>query len=426
MKELELRFRPVILGSDITAYSIARSFHEEYGIRPLAIGMNDSGYVANSSFIETYTRHGMDDPEVALKSLIEIGELYSDYMQLILFGCGDWYVRIIIENKDRLSQYYTIPYIDKELYDKIVIKDNFYAICDHLGLDYPKTYIYKCNSANSQNEASFELNLILNSPYNKDITLETLPDLEYPVIAKPANSAVYHYAQFEGKKKVYKCESKEELINVLKSVEASDYDQNFLIQDMIPGDDTNLRVLTCYCDSNHKMRFAALGRTLIEDPTPTAIGNSVAIINEVNSDINEAARKFLEYIKFTGFASFDLKYDSRDKKYKFFEINVRLGRSNFYVTGSGYNCVKWIVDEYVYHKLPNYEVADKECLYSVVPMQVIKKYVPEGELKNRAIQLWKNGKLARPLFYKGEKSIMSKYYAYMNYFHYIAKFRRYS
>ncbi|MBR6403213.1 MAG: hypothetical protein IKS48_07495 [Eubacterium sp.] len=426
MKELDLRFRPVILGSDITAYSIARSFHEEYGIRPLTIGMSDSGYVANSSFIETFTRHGMDDPEVALDMLKEVGEKYSSDMQLILFGCGDWYVRIIIENKARLSEYYTIPYIDKELFDKIVDKNNFYSLCDYLGLDFPKTYVYKCDRANSQNEASSELKLILNSPYNKDITLDTLPDLEYPVIAKPSDSALYHYTEFEDKKKVYKCDSKEELVNVLKAVDASGYDQSFLIQDMIPGDDTNLRVLTCYCDRNHKMRFAALGRTLIEDPTPTAIGNSVAIINEVNTEIIESARRFLEFVGYTGFASFDLKYDSRDKKYKFFEINVRLGRSNFYVTGSGFSYVKWIVDEYVYHKLPDCEVADKECLYSVVPMQVIKKYVPEGELKKRALQLWKKGKLVRPLFYKGEKSIMSKYYAYMNYFHYIAKFRRYS
>lgn len=59
-----------------------------------------------------------------------------------------------------------------------------------------------------------------------------------------------------------------------------------------------------------------------------------------------------------------------------FEINVRLGRSNFYVTGSGFNTVKWIVDDYIYNKLDDYTVADNINLYTVVPKGVIKNTFP--------------------------------------------------
>lgn len=77
-----------------------------------------------------------------------------------------------------LSPYYIIPYIDVDLLNKIVLKDKFYEIFEELGLNYPKTYVYECGK---ENDLKF--------------------DFDYPVIAKPANSAMYHYAKFDGKKR---------------------------------------------------------------------------------------------------------------------------------------------------------------------------------------------------------------------------------
>ena len=402
MKFNDLPFIPVILGADITAYSLARSFHEEYGIKSITLSMTQKGYVPNSSFIENRYFPNLEKDEEAVKRLLEVGKEFEGRKKLILFGCGDWYVRIVIENKEKLAPYYIIPYIDEELLNRIVLKDKFYEICEEIGVDYPKTYVYECGK---ENDLKFDFN--------------------YPVIAKPANSAMYHYAKFAGKKKVFKFNSEKELRAMLRRLEQTQYNYKFLIQDMIPGDDSYMRVLTCYCDKNSKVRFAALGHTLIEDPSPTAIGNPVAIVNEVNPDIVAAATKFLEHIGYVGFANFDVKYDERDGKYKFFEINVRLGRSNFYVTGSGFNHVKWIVDEYIYGKLPEYTVADKENLYTVVPKSVIKKFVPDSEFKRHALELWKKGRVARPLLYKKERSLRAKYYAYGNYINYIRKFNMY-
>ena len=398
----EKEFLPVILGADITAYSLARSFHEEYGIKSLVLSMAKGGYIANSDIIENRIFEGLEKKEVLLDVLLQVGKEFAGKKKLIVLGCGDWYVRALIESKSILEPYYIVPYIDEDLLNQIVLKDNFYAIFEELGLDYPDTYVYTVGEEND-----------LKLPF------------DYPVIAKPANSAIYHYAKFEGKKKVFTFENEADLRAMLQKLEGSGYKGKFLIQDKIPGDDSYMRVLTCYCDQNHKVRFAALGRTLLEDHTPTAIGNPVAIINDVNPDIVAAATKFLEHIGYVGFANFDVKYDQRDGKYKFFEINVRLGRSNFYVTGSGFNTVKWIVNDYIYHDLEDYTVADNICLYSVVPKGVILQYVSDPALKAQAKQLFKEKKVTFPLLYDKDKNLKHNLYARLALLNQYRKFHKY-
>ncbi len=394
MEFKETGFMAVILGADITAYSLARSFYEEYKIKSLVVSQKQAKIISESRIIENRVIPGLDDVDFLVEKLVEIGKEFKGKKQLILMGCGDFYVRNFVDNKDVLGEYFVIPYIDKALMDEIVLKDKFYEICDKLGINYPKTYVYTCGQ---ENDLKF--------------------DFDYPVIAKTANSALYHYAEFPGKKKVFRFYNEKDLREMLSNLEKSSYDYKFLIQDCIPGDDSNMRVLTCYCDRNSKVKFASLGHCLLEDHTPSAIGNPVAIINEVDEKIVADAAKFLEYVGYKGFANFDIKYDSRNNTYNFFEINVRLGRSNFYVTGSGFNTVKWIVDDLIYHKDLEYTVADRENLFTVVPKGIIMRYVKNPELRARVKRLWREGKISYPLYFKPDMSLKRSFYvgaAYMN------------
>ena len=117
-----------------------------------------------------------------------------------------------------------------------------------------------------------------------------------------------------------------------------------IVQDFIPGDDSNMRVLNAYVDENHEVRVMGLGHPLLEDPTPGAVGNYVVIIPDENDQIYQMIRKFLKEIEYVGFANFDLKYDARDGQYKLFEINLRQGRSSFFITLSGLNLAKFITE----------------------------------------------------------------------------------
>ena len=387
--ERRVDFLPVILGGDITTYSLARSFHEEYGVRSVAVSMLKSVMISHSSIIDNIVVPDMDTEEHFVERLIEIAKRFPG-PKLILMACGDWYVRMIVENRAALEEYYVVPYIQEELLNRLVLKDSFYRICDEVGVPYPKTFVYDCRDPQP-----------LDLPFG------------YPVIAKPASSAAYHYAKFEGKKKVFRMKTPEELEDMLRKLRASGYDYKFLIQDTIPGLDYNMRILTCYCDRKGKVRFMSSGHVLLEDNAAMGVGNPVAIINDVNREIMENARRLLEHVGYTGFANFDIKYDERDGSFRFFEINTRLGRSNFYITSSGFNAVKWIVDDLLYEKDFAEEpvIADNEdSLYTVVPKDVLMRYIKDPALKERVAELWAKGCAHDPLRYSGEKNLLRRLY----------------
>lgn len=60
-----------------------------------------------------------------VETLKKLYEEYKGKKQLVLVGCADHYVRLIVENKEALKDMYILPYADKEVMDNIVLKETF-------------------------------------------------------------------------------------------------------------------------------------------------------------------------------------------------------------------------------------------------------------------------------------------------------------
>ncbi len=392
---------PVLLGADIGIYSIARSFFEKYKIKS-KVFCKCTIWTINYSKIIDYQIIENFDQEI-LKILIKFGKKNHD-SNLILMTTIEKYVDFIISNKKELEKYYIIPYIDDNIKQKINSKKKFYNICNNLNIDYPNTII-----VNKENYKTININF------------------EYPIICKTNNTTRYSQISFPLKKKVFKINSKEELNQILKQVyETTNYDDEFCIQEFVPGDDTAMYVLTCYCDKNHDVVFSGVGQILLEEKVPGGIGNYSVIINCENEKILSDAKKFLKHIKYVGFANFDIKYDARTQKYNFFEINLRLGRSNYYLTGSGYNYTQYIVSEYINNKSFNKEViATNKILYSIVPFFIIKKYVKNKELILEAKKLKKKRKIIDPTLPMYDKSFKRWIYIKLARINQIIKYKKY-
>ncbi|MDY5964408.1 MAG: carboxylate--amine ligase, partial [Peptostreptococcus porci] len=133
------KIQPILCGGDLNCYSVARAFHEEYGITSIAFGRYFLGATNHSKFIDFRVNEEINNKEKFVQVLLDEAEKHSDDEVLILMGCTDEYAELIIDNRDALSEKFVVPYIDSELKNRLVEKELFYSVCEEYGLDYPKT-----------------------------------------------------------------------------------------------------------------------------------------------------------------------------------------------------------------------------------------------------------------------------------------------
>ena len=393
--------KPLLFGGDINVYSVARAFHEEYGLKSDVYSKYYTWPVANSSFINLHPNVNNDKQDVFLKAVTDFANANAG-STVLLIGCGDSYVKLASENLGKYPSNVIAPYIKADLINTLIHKERFYELCDKYGIEHPNTFVYK-----KEMGADFEL------PFDA------------PYICKPSNGVMYWEHPFEGQDKVFKAKTRKHLEEILKDVYDAGYTDTMIIQDFIPGDDSYMRVLTNYSDRNGKVKMMALGHTILEEHTPHGIGNHAVIINEYEPELCEKLKAFLEELGFVGFSNFDIKFDSRDGKYKVFEINVRQGRSNYYVTGGGGNIAKLLVEDRVLGNDLPFTILQEERLWRVIPKTVAMRYANPA-YKERIKKLEQEGKVTNSLWYKPDMSLKRilmftkgqlghfyKYYKYM-------------
>ncbi len=406
---MEQNIIPVLLGADLNCYNVARAFHEEYGVRSYAFGRYAIGASNYTRIIHFTAVERLDDPEVMIRTLTEFADAHEG-ATLIAFGCTDDYASMLIHHGDKLRPRYIVPYIGPELFERLAYKANFYEDCDRHGILYPRTAII---TPDTDLDAALE---------------ESALGFEYPIIIKPSASAVYWKYPFDGMKKVYTATSKGEAEIIVRRILASGYPEKIILQDTIPGDDSKMRVLTAYSDQNGKVKMMCLGHVLLEEHTPKGLGNHCAIITEKDLPLMEKFKAYLEEIGFVGYSNFDIKYDERDGTFRAFEINLRLGRSNNYVTAAGCNVARYIVEDLVLgHDLGETYYCDEEILWHSVPKGVVYQYCRDAESVAKAKALASAGKAHASLWYRPDTFLNPRrvFFLTMHGYNHYGKFKKY-
>ena len=371
---------PVLLGADLNCYNVARAFHEAYGVISYAFGRYAISATKYSRIIRFTAVPQMDDEEVLLKTLTDFADAHPR-AKLILFACTDDYAAMMIRLKDKLPRYIA-PCPPEHLLTSISKKAEFYEICEKYGIPYPKT-------------------VVLTKPEDTAALSADVLGFPYPIIVKPSSSVAYWKHPFDGMKKVYVADTAEKAAEIITQIYGAGYDDKMILQEFIPGGDAHMRVLTAFSDKRGKVRAMCLGHTMIEEHTPKGLGNHAAIVTEpvANLPYADRIRAMLEDLGYTGFSNFDIKFTGSEGDFRIFEINLRQGRSNFYVTASGINIARLAAEVY--------ESDGEDCIFGekthfwhLVPRSVAYTYTEDEALVAQAKALAKNGEDTCSLLYK--------------------------
>lgn len=398
--------QPVVLGADIGVYALARAFHEQYGVRSIVVSGAALGPVAHSAIIDHVLVADGHDPRQLVDGLLRVAREQAG-KRLVLMANSDWLVRVVVQHRAELEPHYVVPFLDEDLMDRLSDKATFAEIATDLGIAVPRTIVQDFSLADDPAWAPVPV------------------DVGYPLIAKAASSADYQEVSFPGKKKVFEIGSADELDALWSALRGAGYRGRFVVQELVPGDDTQMRSITAYVDSRGEITLLCSAHVLLEEHTPSGLGNPAAMVVTREDVMLDQARTFLRGVGYVGFANFDVKVDPRDGSYRFFEVNPRIGRNNYYVTAAGANVTRFLVEDRVLDRAVEPVVVDTEILYSILPHRLLLKYVLDPALAGKVRGLIRARRVAHPLRYARDAGPRRRWYALAASVNQVRKFRRY-
>ena len=399
-----MKYNVLIIGSDANAYYMARCYHEVYHQKAYVLAKDPLPYTRFSNILNIFYDKSIWNEEGFLNAIYKFKEEHHNYLTLLI-SSNESYAKFIAKNKEKLlKDNFIFNYPDLEIIESLIMKEKFYKTYQNSCLNLPKTYYYDCSKPKKFKEK-----------------------MTYPIILKPSNVIMYNHLNFDGKNKIYQIYSLTELNETIDKIINAGYTDTLIIQDFIPGDDSYLFDAVAYVNSHHQVKILSLAQIGLQEHSKNMVGNAAVLINGYNQfegteKIEKARKEFLETIKYQGFCEFDLKYDYRDKSFKVLEINARQGRCSYYLTPLGFNLVKVLIDDLIYHKEQKYTFLKEKVLLSFVPKGVVKKYILNKEYKEEVLKLWKT-KRVNPIKYKEDRNFKRMLYLIKKHFRYYKEYK---
>jgi predicted ATP-grasp superfamily ATP-dependent carboligase len=214
----------------------------------------------------------------------------------ILMPTNDAWVYVLSRHKETLEEYYKVSTPSWDIVKLAYNKKLTYQIAGKNDLPIPETFY----------------------PENLDALRESLSDITFPVIIKPA--IVDHFFK-KTKTKVFKANTKEELIQAyIKAAHVIDPSE-IMVQEVIPGG-PDLLYSFCTFFKNRKVMGMCIARRSRQRPMD--FGSASTFVESVYvPKLIELGTDLLNAMNYYGLSEVEFKKDMRDGKFKLLEINAR-------------------------------------------------------------------------------------------------------
>lgn len=373
---------PIVLGTGLNTYAVARSLHEAFGVRTLAIGRFPLRETADSAIIDVRTFRDLNRPERVIEVLEELAVEFAG-RTLLLIANVEYYISIVMDHRERLERNFTIPLVPAEVAERLLNKADFYRTCDELGVAHPVTRVF--------GQADVAAGLPHGLPF------------AFPVIVKPSDTDIWGRMHFTGKEKVYLADDAAELQRIADTIYAAGYEDELIVQEYLAGGDSVMRVVNTYSDRKGTMRALSAAQIVLSVRNPETLGNYNAVATVHDAALTEQIRHLLDSVGYVGPANFDVMIDRRTGESKLLEVNLRLGAASYYSTAAGVNLPACIVDDFVHGKEIAERVSTEQRLWVNVPRWAVRAFVARGA-RDVVAAARRNG-VSHTLRYRGDGSM---------------------
>lgn len=369
---------PVVVGGDIGAYALGREFHEAYGCACVSVNNGSIAAMQHSRIFEHRVVEHLDGATIAEV----VGQIARENpaKKVVLVANTDALIESLVDARASLPANVVCPIPSREAFDAVCDKATFSRLCEEHGLDVPRMDVVSLAG-----DAAI--------PATK---------IDFPVVAKPSVSADYAVYLARGFKKVYFMQKQSELDELWAQLRAAGFTGEFLVQELIGGDDTYMDSLTLYIGEDGRARLLGAAQVLLEDHAPTMLGNPVSMMIREKPELWEKASRMLADAGYRGFANFDVKRDPKTGRELFLDCNPRIGRNSYYNVLAGVNPMEVMVREAVDGEKDEVKVANAPGLYTLVPVKLLRRYVRDEALLAEMEGHVKAGRVADPQRYAAD------------------------
>lgn len=374
-------FLPVVLGGDIGAYALCREFHEAFGVSSVIVCSGFIGSITHSRIVSPHVVSSLTR-EPLLEALEQITREHPD-KPVLLVANTDPLIDLLEEIADELPEGVVCPIPPRRAFDAVCDKGVFSRLCHEHGLETPRTEVVRLAG---------------------DAPIAPCA-LGFPVVAKPAVSAGYYPTLLKGFKKVYFVTEQSQLDELWRDLRASGFDGDFLVQELIGGDDTYMDSLTLYIGRDGSPLLLGAAQVLLEDHAPSMLGNPVAMVIREKRELWQRAAALLADTGYRGFANFDVKRDPRTGRELFLDCNPRIGRNSYYNVAGGVNPMEVLVSDVIDGAGSATRVASEPALYTLVPISLLRRYVRDEALLAEVNELVAQGRVFDPQRYDRDRAL---------------------